>query len=70
MYSLPDMEPLPPNAFPQIKGVSCFCHNLALEGAVDMDGIVRLCVMKKRAIHILAISPDRATDEPVRIYSL
>ncbi|CAG8557965.1 2611_t:CDS:10 [Paraglomus brasilianum] len=62
MYSLPDMAPLPPNAFPQIKAVTCFCHNIALEGAVDTNGLVQLCVMKKRAIHILTIAPDRATE--------
>ncbi|CAG8482660.1 5490_t:CDS:10 [Paraglomus occultum] len=65
LYSLPDMTPLPPNAFPQVKDVTCFCQNLALEGAVDKDGFVRLCVMKKRAaINFLTISLDRATEEP------
>ncbi|CAG8507415.1 13769_t:CDS:10 [Racocetra fulgida] len=32
------MAPLPPQNFPPIKGVSCFCHDISKEGKVDQDG--------------------------------
>ncbi|CAG8490970.1 5112_t:CDS:10 [Ambispora leptoticha] len=50
-YTLPEMSPLPVSAFPHIKGVTCFTHDLAKEGQTEIDGSVKLCVLKKRAIH-------------------
>ncbi|CAG8574593.1 9361_t:CDS:10 [Ambispora gerdemannii] len=50
-YALPEMTPLPVSAFPHIKGVTCFTHDLAKEGQTETDGSVKLCVLKKRTVH-------------------
>ncbi|KAG9296858.1 hypothetical protein G9A89_006813 [Geosiphon pyriformis] len=54
-YLLPQMEPLP---FQYIKGVTCFTYDLAKEGVTEDDGSVKLCVIKKRAVHTYIIREE------------
>ncbi|CAG8578176.1 17554_t:CDS:10, partial [Acaulospora colombiana] len=54
-YALPNMDPLPASDFPPIKGVTCFCHDISMEGKTEHDGSVRFCAMKKRMMHIFSI---------------
>ncbi|RHZ85679.1 hypothetical protein Glove_63g27 [Diversispora epigaea] len=61
-YLLPNMEQLPTTNFPVIKGVTCFCHDVSMEGKIEEDGSVKICVMKRRMIHIYSIK-DQCTEE-------
>ncbi|KAI8384808.1 uncharacterized protein BYT42DRAFT_603782 [Radiomyces spectabilis] len=54
-YSLPFLDPIPVSLVTPIKGVSCFSHDLAMEGRIGEDGTVGLCVIKRRAIQIYKI---------------
>ncbi|CAG8455984.1 9617_t:CDS:10, partial [Acaulospora morrowiae] len=54
-YALPNMDPMPLSDFPYIKGVTCFCHDISMEGKTENDGSVRICAIKKRNIHIFSI---------------
>ncbi|CAI2171242.1 19810_t:CDS:2 [Funneliformis geosporum] len=61
-YSLPEMTALPTTNFPWIKGVTCFCHDTSKEGKLERDGSVKICVMKKRMLHIYSLT-DRYVEE-------
>ncbi|CAG8566496.1 1122_t:CDS:10, partial [Diversispora eburnea] len=61
-YLLPNMEQLSTTKFPFIKGVTCFCHDVSMEGKVEEDGSVKICAMKRRMIHIYSIK-DQCTEE-------
>ncbi|RIA94527.1 vacuolar sorting protein 39 domain 2-domain-containing protein [Glomus cerebriforme] len=62
-YELPEMTALPAATFPLIKGVTCFCHDISKEGKTEQDGTVRICVMKKRMLHIYSLTSDRCAEE-------
>lgn len=64
-YSLPDFQPLPPQMFPPIKGVTAFCEDSAQSGHVSEDGSVRLCVIKRRLIQFYNVWPDAISDPKV-----
>lgn len=61
-YSLPEMSPLPPQNFPPIKGVTCFCYDISKEGKTDQDGAIRFCAMKRKMIVIYSLG-DRLSEE-------
>lgn len=63
-FSLPEMEALPAADFPLIKGVTCFSHDLSMEGKTEKDGSVKICAIKKRTIHIFSIN-DKCAEEEV-----
>ncbi|CAG8470925.1 27943_t:CDS:10 [Dentiscutata erythropus] len=54
-YSLPEMNLLPPQSFPPIKGVTCYCYDISREGKTDSDGVVRFCAIKRRMICIYSL---------------
>lgn len=54
-YSLPFFDPIPVSLISHIKGVACFAHNIAQEGAIGEDGTVELCVVKRRVLQIYKI---------------
>ncbi|CAG8737798.1 4501_t:CDS:2, partial [Cetraspora pellucida] len=62
-YSLPEMIPLPPQNFPPIKSVSCFCYDISKEGKTDQDGAVRFCAMKRKTICIYSLGDDCLSEE-------
>lgn len=64
-YSLPDFQPLPPQTFPPIKGVTAFCEDSAQSGYTSEDGSVRLCVTKRRIIQFYSLWPDAISDPKV-----
>ena len=59
------MTALPTSDFPLIRGVTCFCHDISKEGKTEQDGSVRICVMKKRMLHIYSLT-DRCIEDTVR----
>jgi hypothetical protein len=69
-FSLPDFSPLPPQAFPPIKGVTAFCEDSALKGRPAEDGSVRLCITKRRIIQFYSLWHDGISEPKVRITTL
>ncbi|CAG8462104.1 4245_t:CDS:10 [Rhizophagus irregularis] len=61
-YSLPEIIALPTPDFQPIRGVTCFCHDISMEGKTEEDGSVRICVMKKRMLHIYSLTSERCTE--------
>ncbi|RUS20562.1 hypothetical protein BC937DRAFT_94937 [Endogone sp. FLAS-F59071] len=49
---LPFFDAIPTTIVQHIKGVTCFCHDVAEEGRVADDGTIKLCVVKRRSIQI------------------
>jgi vacuolar protein sorting-associated protein 3 len=58
------MSALPTANFPLIKGVTCFCHDISKEGKIEQDGSVKICVIKKRTLHIYSLT-DRCIEDTV-----
>ncbi|CAG8725869.1 7040_t:CDS:2, partial [Funneliformis caledonium] len=62
-----DMTALPTTNFPWIKGVTCFCHDTSKEGKLERDGSVKLCVMKKRTLHIYSLTDRYSEETPMQV---
>ncbi|CAG8439852.1 14431_t:CDS:2 [Funneliformis mosseae] len=61
------MTALPTTNFPWIKGVTCFCHDTSKEGKLERDGSVKLCVMKKRTLHIYSLTDRYSEETPMQV---
>ncbi|CAJ0754292.1 15928_t:CDS:10 [Entrophospora sp. SA101] len=66
-FSLPEMEALPATDFPLIKGVTCFSHDLSMEGKTEKDGSVKICAIKKRSINIFSLNNNCVEEENIQL---
>ncbi|RKP08931.1 hypothetical protein THASP1DRAFT_29275 [Thamnocephalis sphaerospora] len=57
-YALPTLNPFPAELIPSVRGVTCFCVSPRLSRGVDGQGSLRICVAKRRAIHMYRLAND------------
>lgn len=60
-HSLPSLQPIPPQTLPHFKGVSTVVLDDAevAEGGADGEGLVSLCVVKRKQILLVKVAQSR-----------
>ncbi|KAK0531510.1 hypothetical protein OC835_003641 [Tilletia horrida] len=61
-YELPSLQPIPPTTLPHIKAVATVVLDdaeLIESGGVDTDGLVSLCIIKRKHIILAKVGRDR-----------
>ncbi|CAD6978718.1 unnamed protein product [Tilletia controversa] len=59
-YELPSFQPIPPSTLPHIKAVATVVQDDAeLESGTDTDGLVSLCIIKRKHIILAKFSKER-----------
>ncbi|KAE8256081.1 hypothetical protein A4X13_0g2824 [Tilletia indica] len=59
-YELPTFQPIPPSVLPHIKAVATVVQDDAeLESGTDTDGLVSLCIIKRKQIILAKLGKER-----------